>query len=70
MEGNLTGAPSGVICPLYVVVDQQSVHGEGGMAGGHSYRMKKERKDEPQWSGGNRVSCEGPHESILGSECS
>lgn len=50
MESNLTGAPSGVICPLYVVVNQQSVQGKGGMAGGYSYRMRKEIKHEQEWS--------------------
>lgn len=38
MEGDLTGTPSRVICPLYVVVNQQSVQGKGGMAGGYSVR--------------------------------
>lgn len=50
MEGDLTGTPSRVICPLYVVVNQQSVQGKGGMAGGYSYRMKTEKKDEQEWS--------------------
>lgn len=66
MESNLTGTPSGVICPLYEVVNQQSMQGKGGMAGGYSYRMKKEIKNEQEWSLGTiheeTASCEGPHE--------
>jgi hypothetical protein len=43
MEGDLTGTPSRVICPLYVVVNQQSMQGKGGVAGSYSYRMKERR---------------------------
>lgn len=41
MEGDFTGTPSGIKCPFYVVLNQQSMHGKGAVAGGHTYRRQE-----------------------------
>lgn len=41
MESDLTGTPSGIKGPFHVVVHHQSVHGEGTVPGGHTYRRKE-----------------------------
>lgn len=43
VKGNFTGTPSGIKGPIHVVGNQQSMHGKGGVAGGHAYRRKERR---------------------------
>ena len=41
MEGNFTGTPFRIKGPFQVVVNQESMHGKGAVAGGHTYRRKE-----------------------------
>lgn len=41
MESDFTGTPSRIKGPFYVVVNHQSMHGKGTVAGSHTYRRKE-----------------------------
>lgn len=41
MKGDFTGTPSGIKGSLYIVVNQQSMHGKAAVARGHAYGRKE-----------------------------
>lgn len=57
MKGNFTGTPSGIKGPIQEVVNQHSMHGKGGVAGGLAYRRKEGVRRQEQIAAPLRKEC-------------